>query len=183
MTGDGDDEVVAVDLSAVAADVERIVFVVSIDQAEDPPAELRPGALRLLPRRQPGNRRRSGPLRPQRRCRAGDLHDLLASCTGTTASGSSRPSARATPPASPALPRTSASSSAKTPRPQKERRNNEHATHAAGYRGLDAAGPEGAGRTEEIVKEDDAPGMVPVPAERQQEINAQARAFIAKSRR
>ncbi|MGY3380910.1 uncharacterized protein YaaN involved in tellurite resistance [Arthrobacter sp. TE12231] len=31
-----------------------------------------------------------------------------------------------------------------------------------------------------IVKEDDAPGMVPVPAERQQEINAQARAFITE---
>lgn len=32
----------------------------------------------------------------------------------------------------------------------------------------------------EIVKVDDAPGMVPVPAERQQEINAQARAFISE---
>ncbi|MDP9905638.1 TerD family protein [Arthrobacter bambusae] len=32
--GDGDDEVIALELSAVAADVERIVFVVSIDQAE-----------------------------------------------------------------------------------------------------------------------------------------------------
>ncbi|MDI3213676.1 toxic anion resistance protein [Arthrobacter sp. AL12] len=32
----------------------------------------------------------------------------------------------------------------------------------------------------EIVKLDDAPGMVPVPAERQQEINAQARAFITE---
>ena len=32
--GDGDDEVVAVELSAVGADVERIVFVVSIDQAD-----------------------------------------------------------------------------------------------------------------------------------------------------
>jgi uncharacterized protein YaaN involved in tellurite resistance len=31
-----------------------------------------------------------------------------------------------------------------------------------------------------IIKEDDAPGMVPVPAERQQEINAQARAFITE---
>jgi len=31
-----------------------------------------------------------------------------------------------------------------------------------------------------IVKVDDAPGMVPVPAERQQEINAQARAFISE---
>src|SRR6478736_4272902 len=31
-----------------------------------------------------------------------------------------------------------------------------------------------------IVKEDDAPGMVPVPAERQQEINAQARAFVGE---
>ncbi|MDR7081814.1 uncharacterized protein YaaN involved in tellurite resistance [Arthrobacter ginsengisoli] len=32
----------------------------------------------------------------------------------------------------------------------------------------------------DIVKVDDAPGMVPVPAERQQEINAQARAFISE---
>ncbi|MCB5274991.1 hypothetical protein BJG92_02529 [Arthrobacter sp. SO5] len=32
----------------------------------------------------------------------------------------------------------------------------------------------------EIVKVDDAPGMVPVPAERQQEINAQARAFVSE---
>lgn len=32
----------------------------------------------------------------------------------------------------------------------------------------------------DIVKMDDAPGMVPVPAERQQEINAQARAFISE---
>jgi uncharacterized protein YaaN involved in tellurite resistance len=31
-----------------------------------------------------------------------------------------------------------------------------------------------------IVKVDDAPGMVPVPAERQQEINAQARAFVTE---
>ena len=33
--GDGDDETVAVDLSTLAADVSRIVFVVSIDQAEE----------------------------------------------------------------------------------------------------------------------------------------------------
>lgn len=32
--GDGDDEAIAVDLSALAADISRIVFVVSIDQAE-----------------------------------------------------------------------------------------------------------------------------------------------------
>ncbi|MCG2620707.1 TerD family protein [Arthrobacter sp. I2-34] len=32
--GGGDDETILVDLSAVAADVERVVFVVSIDQAE-----------------------------------------------------------------------------------------------------------------------------------------------------
>lgn len=32
----------------------------------------------------------------------------------------------------------------------------------------------------QIVKEDDAPGMVPVPAERQAEINQQARAYIAE---
>ncbi|MDP9905637.1 toxic anion resistance protein [Arthrobacter bambusae] len=31
-----------------------------------------------------------------------------------------------------------------------------------------------------VVKEADAPGMVPVPAERQQEINAQARAFVSE---
>lgn len=32
----------------------------------------------------------------------------------------------------------------------------------------------------DIVKVDDAPGMVPVPAERQQEINVQARAFVSE---
>jgi tellurium resistance protein TerD len=32
--GDGDDEVIAVDLSTVASDVARIIFVVSIDQAD-----------------------------------------------------------------------------------------------------------------------------------------------------
>jgi uncharacterized protein YaaN involved in tellurite resistance len=37
-----------------------------------------------------------------------------------------------------------------------------------------------APETVDIVKVDDAPGMVPVPAERQQEINAQARAFISE---
>ncbi|BCW74726.1 TerD family protein [Arthrobacter sp. NicSoilB11] len=33
--GDGDDEIVAVDLSTLSADVSRIVFVVSIDQADE----------------------------------------------------------------------------------------------------------------------------------------------------
>ncbi|MBT2568672.1 toxic anion resistance protein [Arthrobacter sp. ISL-85] len=37
-----------------------------------------------------------------------------------------------------------------------------------------------APETVDIVKVDDAPGMVPVPAERQQEINAQARAFVSE---
>lgn len=37
-----------------------------------------------------------------------------------------------------------------------------------------------APKSVEIVKADDAPGMVPVPVERQQEINEQARAFITE---
>ncbi len=42
-----------------------------------PPPELRPGARRLLPGRQPGERHRDRPLRPERGRGARDLHDLL----------------------------------------------------------------------------------------------------------
>src|SRR4249919_3831064 len=76
-------------------------------------------------------------------------------------------------------PLTSASSSAKTSLPEKEKRK----------MSMQLTPPETSSSTPlvlnapaavEIVKVDDAPGMVPVPAERQQEINAQARAFISE---
>ena len=45
---------IKVNLAGVPADVDKIVFPVSIYDAETPPAVLRPGPQRLHPRRQPG---------------------------------------------------------------------------------------------------------------------------------
>ena len=48
--GEGDDEQIKVNLASVPADVDKIVFPVSIYDAEHAPAVLRPGAQRLHPR-------------------------------------------------------------------------------------------------------------------------------------
>jgi hypothetical protein len=68
--GEGDDESIKVNLAGLPAQVDRIVFPVSIYDADKPPAELRPGQQRLHPGGQPGRRPRDHPLRPVR----GRLH-------------------------------------------------------------------------------------------------------------
>lgn len=64
--GEGDDESIIIDLTKVPVEVDKIVFPVSIHEAEAQPAELRPGQQRVHPRGEPGRRPGTGPLRPHR---------------------------------------------------------------------------------------------------------------------
>lgn len=64
--GDGDDESIIIDLTKVPERVDKIVFPVSIHEADARSAELRPGQQCLHPRGEPGGRPGVGPLRPLR---------------------------------------------------------------------------------------------------------------------
>ncbi len=86
-------------------------------RGREPPAELRPGAQRVHPRGEPGGRQRARPLRPHRGRLDGDRHGLRRALPATARSGSSVPSARATPRACAASRRTSASTSEPAGRP------------------------------------------------------------------
>ena len=109
--GDGDDETIKVNVAGVAADVDKIVFPVSIYDADTRVAVVRAGPQRLHPRRQPGQRQRAGTVRPHRGRLDRDRDGLRRALPQRSASGSSAPSGRAMQRASPASPRISASTS------------------------------------------------------------------------
>ena len=74
--GEGDDETINVELPSVPAEVQKIVFTVSIYEAEQRGTGLRAGHQRVHPRGEPGRRQRAGALRPHRRCFHRDGHDF-----------------------------------------------------------------------------------------------------------
>ena len=110
--GEGDDEQIKVDLAAVPAEVDKIVFPVSIYDAEQPQPVLRPGPQRLHPGRQPGRRRRDRPLRPVRGRLHRDRDGLRRDLPQRRRLEVPRRRARATPAACAASRPTSASTSA-----------------------------------------------------------------------
>ena len=107
--GEGDDEVINVDLTTVPPTVDSIVFPVSIYDGRRPRAVVRAGAQRLHPGGRPGQRHRTGPLRPLRGRVHRDRDGLRRAVPQRRRNGSSAPSARATRPGSRASPATSAS--------------------------------------------------------------------------
>lgn len=113
--GDGDDEVINVDLAGTPPNIDSIVFPVSTTTPTRAQPVVRPGAQRLHPGRQSRERLRDRPLRPVRGCVDRNRQWSSASSTATALTGSSVPSARDTRQASRALPATSASTS--DPRP------------------------------------------------------------------